>query len=255
MSDAENYSKAETISESLLMLADASRSQEVPFRRRAVMGLVHEKIRMHLIDGVLVAPFGNRPTDTEIIRAAFDDPNDYWGAWSYEADDASFIQFLATHLAKNEEEFRWRVKDVRSAVDSHKGENRIESVKAMLGDPNTRWLIPEGLRLYIMSISKAEEEAAVAIASEEDQKLPAEENHAGPSSASPTFKPKRGPRANIRIRVVNAMKEQIADGELSLDNLANMQEVLLAHRFSASRETVRKARREILGEIPTNSDK
>jgi len=55
------------------------------------------------------------------------------------------------------------------------------------------------------------------------------------------------------------MKGDVDSGKISLDELQSDKEEALASRYSASRETVRKARKEVLSDnakskTPTNSD-
>jgi len=70
---------------------------------------------------------------------------------------------------------------------------------------------------------------------------------------------KRGPAPVQRDKVITAMKGDVDSGKISLDELQSDKEEALASRYSASRETVRKARKEVLSDnakskTPTNSD-
>jgi hypothetical protein len=68
----------------------------------------------------------------------------------------------------------------------------------------------------------------------------------------------RGPRPTVRKRVEAAMQTDLSLGKLTAEMLADMKEEALAERYKASRDTVRKARANVLSfnsrKIPT-SDK
>ena len=67
--------------------------------------------------------------------------------------------------------------------------------------------------------------------------------------------PKRGPKAEVRMRVESAMRAGIAAGTLSREELSLIREKEFKHRFGAGRTSVRDARKNVLAETPTNSDK
>jgi hypothetical protein len=75
---------------------------------------------------------------------------------------------------------------------------------------------------------------------------------------------RRGPQPTKREAIVRRMKEDIQSRKLSLSDLGDMKEDALATTYDASRDTVRKARDEVLAswsssseaqETSTNSDK
>jgi hypothetical protein len=61
---------------------------------------------------------------------------------------------------------------------------------------------------------------------------------------------RRGPRPRKFQQAVDMMRQKIATGELTLDELKEMREKELAHDFGASRYTCRKARDAVLGTSP-----
>ncbi len=59
-------------------------------------------------------------------------------------------------------------------------------------------------------------------------------------------RPTRGPRAETRARVEAAMWSDIESGKITQERLDKMPEKVLAERYGASRDTVRKARKSVL---------
>lgn len=62
--------------------------------------------------------------------------------------------------------------------------------------------------------------------------------------------PKRGPKARTLKRVVAAMRLAIQSGKITEKSLEALTEKHLAAEYSASRDTVRKARRIVLSKLP-----
>jgi hypothetical protein len=71
-----------------------------------------------------------------------------------------------------------------------------------------------------------------------------------PVSASDVpHQPKRGPKAKTLERVVAAMRLHLREGKISGDGLRGQLEKDLAAEYGASRDTVRKARSEVLATV------
>jgi len=63
---------------------------------------------------------------------------------------------------------------------------------------------------------------------------------------------RRGPKAKILPRVAGAMKTDIAEGKLSLDELEAISDKTLADRYSAKRERATAARQSVVDELKNN---
>jgi hypothetical protein len=72
----------------------------------------------------------------------------------------------------------------------------------------------------------------------------------GPPSADDgiAFRPTRGPKADVSKRVREQMQAELSTGTISADQLKRLPEKDLSARYSASRDTVRKARVTVLVE-------
>lgn len=62
----------------------------------------------------------------------------------------------------------------------------------------------------------------------------------------PPHRPTRGPKSGVKARVVDAMLSDLLGGKKTRDGLRKQTEKGLAGEYSASRDTVRKARRTVL---------
>jgi hypothetical protein len=82
------------------------------------------------------------------------------------------------------------------------------------------------------------------------------ENDASPRSTTAAATRRRGKRPSKRDRVIHVMRNEIAEGRLTTDELNNMLEKKLEERYGVSRDTARKAREVVLGDnsqqTPTN---
>ena len=72
------------------------------------------------------------------------------------------------------------------------------------------------------------------------------------AKSAPVKVRRRGPKAEILPRLTAAMKDDIANQKLSLDELEAMSDKELARRYSAKRERVRAARESVINEPKNN---
>jgi hypothetical protein len=72
--------------------------------------------------------------------------------------------------------------------------------------------------------------------------------------AAPVLPPKRGRKSWKRGPVEAAMRNDIQEGRLTLAELQTMGEKVLADRYKASRDTVRKAREVVLSELSNDKN-
>ena len=69
------------------------------------------------------------------------------------------------------------------------------------------------------------------------------------AKSAPAKTKRRGPKATILPRVVGAMKTDISEGKLSLDELEAMSDKALVKKYSASRDRVRAALQSVVDEL------
>jgi hypothetical protein len=72
-----------------------------------------------------------------------------------------------------------------------------------------------------------------------------------PASGQPP-RGKRGPRSGKRNKAVAAMRQDLSEASLTVDDLKRMPEKELAARYQVSRDTARKARNDVLESIVEN---
>jgi len=159
-----------TRTERIIHRAMAAREMQEPQRRRAVKSLVHDRYRTW---PDFVGPHHLFP-DAGIFLAAYADPSgrDYWLAWMHGADNNfELAGLLATHMARNEDEFIQMRTRLGNEILGRSGLNFYELAKLssaetkkpdsravvgkLIDDPNTRHLMPVSLASALRTQSNA----------------------------------------------------------------------------------------------------
>jgi hypothetical protein len=256
----------------LLGMACAARDLEEPQRRLAVLGLIKITIKPDpIVAGRHAFPIKPVASESEFFEAAYGDQSGsaYWHA-SIESgeDDAWLAGALGAHLAlerlgkKRAPNRSFLSKALEKGRGNASGSlaqgNALQPVPPpirerlikLADNPNAAHLIPSSLRAFLFP--PIEPEVEVIAASAPNESIAQERIATSPPEA---IMRRRGPRPSKLPGVIEAMRA----GD-QFHRLAEMTEVEMETRFSASRDTCRKARNRLLSEAsaaetPTNPDK
>jgi hypothetical protein len=208
----------------ILAMAAAARTLREPHKRWAVKALVHDRYRFQAHAETPAMPC----TIEEILETAYGDPDGdaYWNAWWFPRDNISQAEQLnilidvdATHMAKSETEYLLLKRALTASVAGHRDKAAIEALEYLQANPDTAYMIPEGL-LRIMGAGSTARRLVERV-----------------DPAGPRAKRKTGPQPITRDRVIAEMRAAIING----DDVFQMKQVVLQKKFRASRQTCREA--------------
>jgi hypothetical protein len=140
--------------ERILDRARAAADLPEPFRRRAILGLLHDRFRSVFS---CMDPRADQPpacTESELFELWCGDATgrEYWAGVLYpgKTDAPQLAWTLAVHISRSEEEFQHVRKTLSEALAPISNLSAREMVECLLDDPETRRFVPALLQEFVL---------------------------------------------------------------------------------------------------------
>jgi hypothetical protein len=143
--------KSRTEGERILDMATAAAAFHEPFRRQAIMGLMHDRFRW--IPSA-ADPRADQPlccTEAEVFYAGYGDEtgSEYWKDWLSGDLTVELARILAAHTSRSAEEFDHVRNTLAPALAPIARRPTREMVEHLIANPDTRRFVPASLRAFL----------------------------------------------------------------------------------------------------------
>lgn len=154
--------KSRTDRERILDMATAAAALHEPFRRQAIMGIMHDRFRW--IPSA-ADPRADQPPcckEAEVFYAGYGDATgrEYWSAWISGDLTVELERVLAAHTSRSVEEFDHVRNTLADALAPIAGRPPREMVKHLIENIDKRRFVPDSLRAYIETTSSPDSVAS-----------------------------------------------------------------------------------------------